>query len=134
MSANTFLGRYLSACILTGLLFVTSVFLFMKNDRELDPDYRKSWWTLAFEAPDTQNDMRFIITNHTDLDTFSYIITNTTETLEAATVTVPRGTARSIEPTYPILASDSTGPPAKKEVRVWPVATPHHIFSIYRQE
>lgn len=54
-------------------LFATSaLFLFWKNDHELDPNLGKNWWTLSFAAPEDPKSLFFTIENHTTGSTFSY--------------------------------------------------------------
>ena len=121
MPADTPLKRHVSALIIAGLLFLSAAFLFMKNDRELDPDYRKSWWTLAFAAPADADDSRFIIVNHAGSSSFTYVLGNDDTPIETHIVSVPVRTERIIEPA---LAA---------EIRVWPTDHPEDIFSIYRK-
>jgi hypothetical protein len=124
MHADTLLKRHLSAFIIAGLIFLSGAFLFMKNDRELDPDYKKNWWTLAFADPNIR-DNRFIIVNHTSTETFAYEIKNDSETIESRVITVPSASERTITPESPLGETAA--------IRVWPTNQPNHVFSLYRK-
>ncbi len=121
MPADTPLKRHVSALIIAGLLFLSAAFLFMKNDRELDPDYRKNWWTLAFAAPADASDSRFIIVNHTPSSSFTYELRGSEGLIETHVVSIPVRTERIIEPA------------AAVEIRAWPTDRPADAFSIYRK-
>lgn len=122
MPADTPLKRHISALIIAGLLFLSAAFLFMKNDRELDPDYRKNWWTLSFAAPADTADGRFIIVNHTGSSSFTYELRNGDAPIETHIVSVPVRTERIIEPAI-----------AAAEIRAWRTDRPEDVFSIYRK-
>ena len=129
MHANTFFIRQISACIITGLIFVSGTYLFMKNDRELDPHYQKNWWILAFEHINTSghNDFDFIITNHTASDTFLYEMSNESGILLTRVETIPQGTSKTIHPEYEPDQADSI------TIKAWPTDRPKMAYSIYRK-
>lgn len=118
---------------MAGLIFFATAFLFMKNDRELDPNYQKNWWTLAFSRLPASSDLSFIITNHTKTDRFTYTLKNDTSTLETKEVSIPQGTSRIIQPEYSPQESDSMEIHTKQEISAWPTDSPQNIFSIYQK-
>lgn len=118
---------------MAGLIFFAVAFLFMKNDRELDPNYQKNWWTLAFTALPAPADLSFVITNHTQTESFTYTIKSGTTTLETQEIRVPRGTSLVIQPEYIRETSDDTTPHAKRDISAWPTNDSTNIFSIYQQ-
>lgn len=125
MHADALLRRHLSAFIISGLLFLSGAYLFMKNDRELDPDYRKNWWTLSFSDPASLSSMDFIIVNHTPSESFTYARLRGKDILETHIVAVPRRSEKTIQQD-PKLGQE-------EEIRVWPTDQPEDIFSIYRE-
>lgn len=56
------------------VFFASVALLFWLNDRGLDPDQGKSWWSLAFKEPEMTQSLRFIVINHTDDSSFRYRI------------------------------------------------------------
>ena len=83
----------------SGFLFACSaLFLFWQNERELDPDRNKSWWTLSFAAPQTSTDLSFTIMNHSDQTEFRYEVTASKEVLATETFSVDRGAELTITP------------------------------------
>lgn len=58
--------------IASSFFFLSAFFLFHQNDRGLDPDLGKNWWTLAFSSLDQNEKIDFIIENHSDKNEFSY--------------------------------------------------------------
>jgi len=106
----------------------------MKNDRELDPDYQKNWWTLAFSSLPTPENSAFIITNHTQTDHFTYVLKNGSTPLETKEIQVPKGTSRIIQPEYMTPESAATQIQGKREISAWPTNSPEDIFSIYQKQ
>ena len=53
---------------------VSSLVLFWQNDREMDPDQGKNWWTLSFTLPKESESLSFIVENHSDQSSFQYEI------------------------------------------------------------
>lgn len=83
----------------TCLLFASSaLFLFWQNERELDPERGKSWWTLSFAAPQASADLSFTVVNHSDQTEFRYEVTASKEVLATETFSVKRGTELTITP------------------------------------
>lgn len=61
--------------IIVSVLFVASaLFLFWQNDRELNPDRGKIWWTLSFTQPEQEESLSFTLENHSNQTDFSYEI------------------------------------------------------------
>ncbi len=136
MLANISSHRLLITTLLAASIFVACAYLFLKNDRELDPDYQKNWWTLSFATPNAPDDLRFTITNHTPNTAFTYRVTSGTVALETQDITIPQGTQKIITPgpTQIEAPGDAAHASAKREIRVWPTGSPQKSFSIYRQE
>lgn len=62
--------------LITFLVFfaVSSLVLFWQNDREMDPDQGKNWWTLSFTFPNESESLSFMVENHSDQSSFQYEI------------------------------------------------------------
>ncbi len=89
--------RFLILTFIT--LFVASaLFLFWQNERELDPEQGKNWWTLSFALPSNQESLDFTVENHSDNTKFRYSIIADDETFAEATFEVPRGGKITITP------------------------------------
>lgn len=126
MPADTFLKRHLSAFVIAGLLLLSGAYLFIKNDRELDPDYRKNWWTLSFAAPNTPVSKDFIIVNHTPSESFTYELRDANDAILAThIIKIPKKSEQHISP--------ETSPASITEIRVWPTEEPTRVFSLYRK-
>ena len=63
------------------LFALSAAYLFSVNERGLDPDAGKDWWSLAFAAPETADNLAFVVSNHTATDQFSYSISADGKTL-----------------------------------------------------
>lgn len=83
----------------------SALFLFWQNERELDPNRNKNWWTLAFAAPQESDNLSFIVENHSDQNNFRYKVIGNKETLADETFEVPRGETKTISPS---LTTDPT--------------------------
>lgn len=118
---------------MAGLIFFAAAYLFMKNDRELDPDYQKNWWTLSFATLPIPENLEFMITNHTKTERFTYTVTIGSDTVETGEVSVPQGTRRTIQPEHPPQESDATRIHVKREISAWPTDSPQNVFSIYQE-
>lgn len=125
MHADTLLKRHLSAFIISGLIFLSGAYLFMKNNRELDPDYQKNWWTLSFSDPKSPSSMDFVIVNHTSSESFTYERIRGKEILETHITSLPKHSEKTI-----LQGTHSEG---KEEIRAWPTDQPNRTFSIYRK-
>ena len=81
------------------VLFVASAFfLFWKNERELDPDQGKSWWTLAFASPEDPENLAFVVENHSTETAFQYGITTDKTPVAKDAFVVKRGETMIITP------------------------------------
>lgn len=90
-----------SLIFISAVFFVVSVgFLFWQNERELDPDRNKHWWTLSFEAPSHSRSLAFMIENHSDTTEFQYSIVADGITLTTSTLEVRRGDTKVITPPF----------------------------------
>ena len=69
----------------------SALFLFWQNERELDPDRGKNWWTLSFAVPKNPESLDFTVENHSDNREFQYKIVADDETLAEATFDLKRG-------------------------------------------
>lgn len=92
----------MSQKILIAIFFIffaaSTVFLFWQNERELDPNYNKSWWTLAFTNPQESDNLSFIVENHSDQNNFRYQIVVDKKTLFEETLEIKRGETKTISP------------------------------------
>ncbi|MBI2439629.1 MAG: hypothetical protein HYV45_03475 [Candidatus Moranbacteria bacterium] len=78
------------------LLVFSTMFLFWQNERELDPNYEKNWWTLAFAEPQNITDLSFVVENYTDNADFSYEVVRDKQVLEKKSFTLKRGERKNI--------------------------------------
>ncbi|MFZ3031946.1 MAG: VCBS domain-containing protein [Candidatus Moraniibacteriota bacterium] len=79
------------------LLFVSSsLFLFWKNERELDPNQGKSWWTLSFATPENPQNLDFTLENHGTETQFRYQVSQNKNVLKEAMVTIERGATQTV--------------------------------------
>ena len=102
---SIFQQKYLILAFLA--LFVSgSAFLFWQNERELDPDRGKYWWTLSFAAPKANDDLSFTVENHSDQGIFNYVIVANKQTLADGTFALDRGATTTITP--PLTAVSNT--------------------------
>lgn len=89
--------KYLITSII--LLFVVSAtFLFWQNNRELDPDQGKNWWTLAFASPQESKNLSFIVENHSNQTEFQYEITANKTLVTKDNFVVQRGEKLTVTP------------------------------------
>jgi len=89
--------KYLVAIFLA-LFIASTAFLFWQNERELDPDQGKSWWTLAFAAPEKPENLSFVIENHSNQANFQYEITDDKTPVAKDAFVVKRGETMIITP------------------------------------
>ena len=86
------------------LFTISASFLFWQNKRELDPNQGKSWWTLSFADPKSENSLAFTITNHTNQSEFtyeaSYAVTPDTVVTSRNTIIVAPGETKTIIPDF----------------------------------
>lgn len=89
--------KYLIA-VLSLFFIVSTIFLFWQNERGLDPNYNKSWWTLSFATPREPTNLSFTIENHSDQNNFRYKIIANKEILTEETFEIKRGETKTIFP------------------------------------
>lgn len=75
-----------------------AAFLFWQNERELDPDRGKDWWTLSFAIPSSPGSLAFTVENHSDQTDFRYEIIVDRQTLSEETFELKRGATTTIAP------------------------------------
>lgn len=76
----------------------TTVFLFWQNERELDPDQGKNWWTFSFTAPEREESLSFTLENHSDKTDFQYEIAVGKEIISKDTFIAKRGEKTIVTP------------------------------------
>lgn len=80
------------------LFALSAAYLFSVNERGLDPDHDKSWWSLAFASPQTRGDLSFVIANHTATDRFQYSISVEGQTSVTSELVVDPGNSMTHTP------------------------------------
>lgn len=81
------------------LLFIGSaLFLFWRNDTELDPNSGKSWWILSFAAPENLASLTFTIENYSDNTEFQYEVIANKQKIGNETFEVKRGEKKTLTP------------------------------------
>jgi len=85
--------------VIASLLFIlVSIFLFWKNERELDPNSGKNFWNISFDSPDRPESLEFTIENYTDDVDFNYVVTENLRVIEKNDVKVERTRKAMIRP------------------------------------
>jgi hypothetical protein len=77
------------------LLVASFASLSFVERREMDPDYRKDWWLLAFKDPHGQ-DADFTIENHGNAVRFSYEVFADQEKILDGSADIPKGSSRTV--------------------------------------
>ncbi len=77
------------------LFALSAAYLFSVNERGLDPDQGKSWWSLAFTRPPESRDLGFTIANHTKDRVFHYTVNSDQGVLATGELSIEPG--QSIE-------------------------------------
>lgn len=80
------------------LFAVSAAFLFYVNERGLDPDQGKDWWSLSFTAPREDRSFVFTIANHTQNTTFQYTIDHNGDLLTEGILSVGAGQSIDYDP------------------------------------
>lgn len=101
---------------IAALFVIAVVFLFLRIDRELDPDIGKDWWTVAFEERDPASTV-FTVTNHSRETDFSYVVSHAGMEISSGTVTVPRGSEGTVVPDLSAVAGRTTVSVSTKDGR-----------------
>ena len=87
--------------IFAALFFLSASFLFWQNERELDPDLGKNWWTLSFTDLENSEDLSFTVENHSNSVSFTYEILSEKRMLSTGILSPKRGEQVTIHPEIP---------------------------------
>lgn len=115
-----------SLIIIFAILFIGStVFLFDRNARELDPNQGKDWWTLSFVDPNIPTS-DIVIDNHSNQTVFSVTIKDDTTTLSEQTVHIQKGDSKTLPTAVTSVTTGkisilvtTPGPNDKKEIYLY---------------
>lgn len=80
------------------LFALSAAYLFSVNERGLDPDQNKNWWSLAFSQPEDEQSLAFVIANHTPESRFQYVVRSETETLATGELSIDPGQRLEYQP------------------------------------
>lgn len=78
--------------IFSALFLMSASFLFWQNERELDPNQGKDWWTLSFADPKDPNNLDFTVENHSNTTEFTYQILSEKQVLLTGNISTKPGT------------------------------------------
>lgn len=81
------------------LFTLSAAYLFSVNERGLDPDTGKSWWSIAFAEPQKESSLVFIVSNHTATDQFRYTVSADDKTLAEGEIQIEPGNDMTYVPT-----------------------------------
>jgi hypothetical protein len=82
----------------TAVLFgISTLVLSFIVNREIDPNYRKDWFAIAFVTPDSETP-DFVIANHSPEQSFRYTIESRGKTLIDELITARTGETLTIHP------------------------------------
>lgn len=73
------------------LFVLSSLYLFSVNERGLDPNRGKNWWSVSFAEPKNESSLALVVSNHTDSVDFQYTVRTEDALLDQGTFAVPRG-------------------------------------------
>ena len=73
------------------LFALSAAYLFAVNERGLDPNQGKNWWSLSFAEPKNQSSLVFVVSNHTATADFRYTVSADGQTLAEGTFVVEPG-------------------------------------------
>jgi hypothetical protein len=94
--------------ITTAILFgISTLVLSFIVNRELDPNYHKDWFAIAFVTPDG-NDPDFVIANHSPTQSFHYTLQSNGKILTDEPIIVKTGETLTIHPGRTELAKPYT--------------------------
>jgi hypothetical protein len=79
------------------LFILSSAYLSFVAKNYIDPNYGKNWWAIYFENP-KGNDLNFVIENHSDKNSFHYVILNGNDKAEEKDVLVDKSGIVNIKP------------------------------------
>lgn len=72
------------------LFLVSSIFLFLVSDKNMDLDYKKDWWVVYFENP-ADNSLDFKIENHSNKDNFSWEVLVSNQKRQGGNIVIQKG-------------------------------------------
>lgn len=81
------------------LFALSAAYLFSVNERGLDPDTGKNWWSVSFVEPQKADSLVFVISNHTATNQFRYTVTADDKTLAEGEIRVEPGNDMTYVPT-----------------------------------
>ncbi len=81
------------------LFSLTTGYLFLMNERGLDPNREKNWWSLSFAEPREETSLVFVVSNHTASNIFRYTISSDGRMLTEGELSVAPGTDFTHAPT-----------------------------------
>lgn len=73
------------------LFALSAAYLFAVNERGLDPNQGKNWWSVSFAEPKNQSSLVFVVSNHTATADFRYTVSADGRTLAEGTFEVVPG-------------------------------------------
>ena len=73
------------------LFALSAAYLFSVNERGLDPNQGKNWWSVSFAEPTKDTSFAFVISNHTATNQFRYTVSAREQILVEGEVTVESG-------------------------------------------
>lgn len=83
------------------LFALSAVYLFSVNERGLDPNQGKDWWSLAFAEPEKSDSLVFSISNHTADPVFHYTIIRENAVLAEGELSISPGQSATHDPSLP---------------------------------
>ncbi|HRZ95865.1 MAG TPA: hypothetical protein P5262_04865 [Candidatus Moranbacteria bacterium] len=81
---------------LTALFILSSAYLLYTAKNYNDPDYQKNWWAVYFENPES-DDLSFVIENHSDKNSFHYVVINGNDKVEEKDVLINKGEEKKLD-------------------------------------
>ncbi|MGB3072715.1 MAG: hypothetical protein WBB68_00415 [Candidatus Moraniibacteriota bacterium] len=81
------------------LFALSAAYLFSVNERGLDPDQDKDWWSVSFAEPKNAASLVFVVSNHTATSDFRYAVSVDSQTLAEGTLSVTPKTDLTHVPT-----------------------------------
>jgi hypothetical protein len=82
---------------ITILFIACSIWLFAVSSDYLDPDKNKNWWTIYFSEPKSDENLNFIIENHSDMNNFRWIILEDRAPIKDSDISIKKGENNIIE-------------------------------------
>ncbi|QQR79046.1 MAG: hypothetical protein IPJ68_02115 [Candidatus Moraniibacteriota bacterium] len=85
------------------LFALSAAYLFSVNERGLDPNTGKNWWSLSFAEPKNAASLDFVVSNHTTTADFRYTISADDQTLATGVFVVEPGNDMTHVPSIPFM-------------------------------